>query len=143
MRSTYNKFLFIGEERSKTAIERGWTWEDGRLAAKQLFDCLLAIDIEVEPETCKFMNWFEEDYPRRKVIGIARQGYVPVAMGAKVHKAMTEAELFHLHIVHPAARGTIRKKENYTKHLKEKLINENKEWENPPICDRQTSNVVL
>lgn len=26
--------LFVGERRSETAVRQGWTWTDGRLAAK-------------------------------------------------------------------------------------------------------------
>lgn len=116
--NSYNKFLFIGEERSRTAKERGWRWEDGRLAAKQLFDCLKAIGIN--PHTCKYMNWFESEKPKEKIFGLSE--YRPVAMGNKVHEAMLKAGIPHIHIVHPAARGKIRKKENYTAHLREKLI---------------------
>jgi len=32
--------LFVGEKRSDTAKRMGVTWEDGRLATKQLFDAL-------------------------------------------------------------------------------------------------------
>ena len=55
--------LFIGEEKSPTAIRKGWSWEDGRLAAKQLFDGLKGAEdiIKVNPKECKFVNLFEED----------------------------------------------------------------------------------
>lgn len=106
--------LFIGEERSELVVKMGVTWEDGRLAAKQLFDALIAND--VDPATCKFINWFEDGEQKVRNYKGPR-----IALGRKVQDAMTKAGLDFIACVHPAARGTIRKKENYTAHIKEVL----------------------
>lgn len=63
------RLVFIGECRSLTAQRKGWTWKDGRLAAKPLF----------------------------------------------------EVGFRHIALVHPAARGRIRKRERYHAHVKERL----------------------
>lgn len=55
--------MFVGERRSQSAIRMGVHWEDGRLAAKQLFDALLALGID--PQRCEFVHWWEPDGRRR------------------------------------------------------------------------------
>ncbi len=109
------RILFVGEERSPTAIERGWTWESGRLAAKQLFDALSACDID--PARCRFANWFERGGPS----AVRRHRGPVVAMGQKVQKAMAAAGIEYIPIVHPAARGHIRAKARYAAHIAEAL----------------------
>ena len=44
-----------------------------------------------------------------------------VAMGAKVQKALRAEGINFIPIVHPAARGAIRKKERYIEHIREAL----------------------
>ncbi len=109
------KYLFVGEERSKLARKMNVTWRDGRLAAKQLFDALDAVHIKVKD--CEFCNWFEGGDKKAKRW---KEGEV-VAMGRKVQKAMTEAGIPYIPIVHPAARGKIRRKANYIRHIQERL----------------------
>ena len=105
--------LFVGEKKSPTALRRGWSWEDGHLAAKQLFDALSACG--VDPKTCKFANWFNT-----RTQAYIRQYPGPVfGMGTLVQRALTKAGVEHVPIVHPAARGRIRKKERYNQHIKE------------------------
>ncbi|RJQ27078.1 hypothetical protein C4577_02030 [Candidatus Parcubacteria bacterium] len=120
-------YLFIGERPSNKALQMGVNWEDGRLAAKQLFDALLANGID--PTQQVFINWFKHlDGPFvakrgiKSTIGrIKNVGYQPVALGRRVSKAMTEAQIDHLFMIHPAARGKIRKKSRYIKHVRKVL----------------------
>lgn len=113
-------FLFIGERRSDLAVRMGVTWEDGRLAAKQLFDGLTANGIDPKKH-CEFINYFEwTDMPQRLNWWINRK-YELVAMGRKVEAELLKHAIKHIAIVHPASRGTIRKKANYIAHIKEKL----------------------
>jgi len=109
------RILFVGEERSPTAVARGWTWESGRLAAKQLFDALAVCG--VDPAGCRFTNWFERGGPTT----VRRHRGPIVAMGQKVQKAMAAAGIEHIPIVHPAARGRIRAKDRYAAHIAEAL----------------------
>lgn len=106
--------LFVGEKRSKTAIKRGWTWQDGRLAAKQLFD---AFDhVGFDRSRAKFCNLFEPG-GRARVISALLTGQPIVAMGRKVHDELSKWSIFHWEIVHPAARGAIRDKRLYAEHM--------------------------
>ena len=98
-----NDILFVGEERSELAIKMGVTWSDGRLAAKQLFDALIAN--RIDPKECDFTNWFERG-GKSKVNSYT--GTI-VAMGRKVEKELLSRGINHLFIYHPATRGTIRK----------------------------------
>jgi hypothetical protein len=123
-----NKYLFIGEDRSELAIKMNVRWEDERLAAKQLFDALNLIG--VQKDNCRFMNLFE---PLRQqgilheshsfwITAMSLNGYKPVAMGNKVSNELAKMNITHIKITHPAARGKIRLKSAYAKHLKEMLL---------------------
>ena len=116
------QILFIGEEKSPTAIRKGWRWEDGRLAAKQLFDGLKGAEdiIKVNPKECKFVNLFEDE-GKRLVKSKSLYKYVVIALGDKVSKGLDNHAIKHYRMVHPAARGKIRKKENYINHTREVL----------------------
>lgn len=110
--------LFVGERRSPAAVRMGVRWQDGRLAAKQLFDALRAAGFD--PERCEFVNWWERGSHQRVGEHIRRGGLV-VAMGRKVQRALKKTGVAHLGIVHPAARGAIRKKERYSEHIRDVL----------------------
>jgi hypothetical protein len=122
------KFCFVGEKPSKTALERGWTWRHGRLAAKQLFDALKTACIV--PEDQLYLNLFQSRRdgsfrlnPRilerlRKVSGWC----TVVAMGKLVSDRLAAASIRHVAIVHPAARGRIRAKDRYATHVRERLV---------------------
>lgn len=107
-------FLFVGEERSPTAIEKGWTWKDRRLAAAHLSKATDALGIPWDSLT--FLNVFEDDIEHiRSFKGII------VAMGRKVERELKKHQIPHEYIHHPAARGKIRIIENYKSHVKEQL----------------------
>lgn len=120
------KLLFIGECRSLTAIRNKWTWEDGRLAAKPLFEALLAMG--VDPKLHTYTNlWLDTSPPciaNNKWAWLGRMrddGHVLVALGKKVSDKLTEHGVDHVALVHPAARGKIRKRERYHAHVEQKL----------------------
>jgi len=116
------QFLFVGERRSKLAESMGVTWESGRLAAKQLLDALNACGIEFKD--CSFENWFD---PYNHNYGNFREWVkelgnpTVVAMGKKVQNAMRKEGIDFIPIIHPAARGAIRKKERYTEHIRKSM----------------------
>ncbi len=118
-----NSFVFIGERPSNKALKMGVSWEDGRLAAKQLFDALRANGIE--PEKQVYINWFEtslgpfipKTYIENSVMRLLLCGNTLVAMGKRVAKELEVNGIPHLVIVHPAARGKIRKKNRYANHV--------------------------
>ena len=114
-----SSFVFVGEQRSELAKTLGYTWSDGRLAGRQLFDALLAC--EIDPDCQHYTNYFENGGPYIVDYWRAR-GVIVVAMGQKVHAALEERGIKHLTIVHPAARGSIRLKKNYAAHVEDVLL---------------------
>jgi hypothetical protein len=106
--------LFVGERRSEKAKTLGLRWENGGLAAKPLFEALEAIGIK--PQECRFTNWFEGG----KTVTRKHRGII-VAMGNKVQNALTAEGIAFISIVHPAARGLIRRRDRYLAHVAERL----------------------
>lgn len=110
------KFLFVGEEPSQRAIDLDKGWYDGALAGKQLFDALIANNID--PLEQRFCNLFSDGLD----VVMTLKGRRPiVAMGKKVQAEFDRLEIPHIKLTHPAARGKIRKKERYIEHVKEQL----------------------
>ncbi|HIJ11754.1 TPA: hypothetical protein HA278_06865 [Candidatus Woesearchaeota archaeon] len=111
------KILFVGEKRSKTAIRMNVTWEDKRLASKQLFDAFESIGIDTDE--FQFCNVFE---PSIIMIDEAVEENIPiVGMGNIAQVVLNKMGVPHTPMIHPAARGNIRKKQNYTEHVKNVL----------------------
>ena len=109
--------IFVGEEPSPTAIRMKVKWEDGRLAAKQLFDAFSANGFD--HSDIRFINLFHNKRPLTSVLKMLESSKVPVvAMGNRVQKSLKQHGVNHIAMVHPAARGSIRKKENYAEHVK-------------------------
>lgn len=128
---TPERFLFVGEKPSVLAHTRRVTWADGRLAAKQLFDALDAAGIE--RAACTFVNLFGDspDAIDRGVTPTARRRagklrrmaaeHRIVALGRRVAAALRELNVTHTEMVHPAARGLIRRKDAYAEHVRTAL----------------------
>ena len=110
--------LFVGEKRSKLAVKLGLRWEDGGLAAKPLFEALRACGIE--PTEHKFINWFEPDNPKI-IMKEYMSGERIVALGKKVQIAMMIEGIEFISLIHPAARGKIRRRDRYIAHVKQQL----------------------
>jgi hypothetical protein len=130
---TKKNFLFIGECRSATAQARNWTWRDGRLAAKPLFEALEAMGLD--PANQEFVNLWH-DRPHRVsagwkpmlnegvISGLHVTTWIKVALGKRVSAMLTKLSIDHIAIVHPAARGRIRLRRRYIKHVSDKLGHE-------------------
>ena len=119
------KYLFVGVCPSETASARGWTWRHGRLAAVPLFDALRCLGIE--PLEQRFTNLFTpagevKRWAPLRIRQWAYEGYTVVALGQPVSKALAERGIEHIQLIHPAARGKIRKRERYREHVRERLI---------------------
>jgi hypothetical protein len=112
------KILFVGERRSRTARRMKVRWEDGRLAAKQLFDAFDACGFP--QHRAAFVNLFE---PRGLALVCAAHhlGVPVIAMGRKVQRELTKRDMRFVPMVHPAARGAIRRKACYAQHVQEQL----------------------
>lgn len=125
------RFLFVGERPSHQAARIGATWENGKLAAKQLHDALRALNID--PAGQRYVNLWtvpgtgptDEPVSAAALVELeqaTRDGYTVIGMGQLVSRALSEHGIPHLLIVHPAARGAIRKKERYTAHVRSILL---------------------
>lgn len=122
------KYIFVGERPSPRAVSLGITWKDGGLAGKQLFDALAANNIDSSQQ--RFDNIFVSVctgpetvcYKAIRRIRKASKQRKVIAMGKKAEKVLTRYGIPCIMIIHPAARGRIRKKERYIAHVKEKLF---------------------
>ena len=120
------RFLFVGERQSLQAARIGATWENGGLAAKQLHDALRALNID--PQQQRYINLWTvpgigpTDEPVSplalwEIEQAVAAGYTVIGMGQLVSRALTRHGITHLLLIHPAARGAIRKKERYAAHV--------------------------
>lgn len=128
------RFLFVGERRSTRAQQMGVYWESGRLAAKTLHDSLRALGLD--PQRQVYLNLYEDAPASAPLVlkagvlsllrkwsmrGPRRNRVTIVAMGRHVQRELTRAEIPHLALTHPAARGAIRRTERYQAHVAEVL----------------------
>lgn len=125
-------FMFVGEEKSSLARKMRVSWGDGRLAAKQLFDGLRACNIDPAIQT--FRNWFDLRQ-RKDVLAVAKTGTTIIAMGKRVQAELSARGIEHIALIHPAARGAIRKKERYIAHVCQVMAEAHKEWHKPVVTD--------
>jgi len=117
------KYLFVGEKRSRKARQMKVTWESGKLAAKTLQKALSFSGISLDD--CGFINILQENLEfnlisntnLRKIKSHVNKGVKIIAMGKLVQRHLANKNIPHISIVHPAARGKIRKTELYNQHL--------------------------
>ena len=115
--------LFVGEQRSAKAIQMRVTWKDRRLASKQLHDAFDALNIDYSKFT--FCNALEAN---ATMISHAATNDIPiVGMGRIAQGVLGRMGVAHHPMTHPAARGSIRKKEAYAAHVRNVLNKINKE----------------
>jgi hypothetical protein len=118
-------YVFVGERRSPTAIHMGVTWADGRLCAKNLHEALRAVGIE--PNEHVFVNAFDDEgrLDARSLLAAAaailREDVTVVALGQKAARELARMSIPHVLLIHPAARGSIRKRERYQQHVADVL----------------------
>lgn len=133
-------FFFVGECRSPTAKKKGWTWKDGRLAAKPLFEALAAM--KIDPGAHIFINLWTDDAIKpvipwqrlERIRAAADAGVIVVALGKRVSTELAKRTIDHVALVHPAARGKIRKRERYINHVKERLTSRRRAAIQCPEC---------
>jgi hypothetical protein len=119
------RYLFIGEKRSATAIRLGVTWVDGRLCAKNLHAALRLL--EIDPSACEYGNAFEDDGSSHLLDLVrarvhANHGGQVVALGQKAARELSRIGIPHRTLIHPAARGAIRRTERYQAHVRAILL---------------------
>ena len=115
--------IFVGERRSRRARVLAVTLSDGRLAGRTLHDALRACGLD--PTSVGYLNIFQDgddgfdlDMTALAEVGnLAAAGAPIVALGQRVHRALARAQVLHLQLVHPAARGSIRARLCYQAHV--------------------------
>lgn len=111
--------LFVGERRSQTAKRRDWRWEDGHLAAKQLFDACRTAGFDPSKQA-KFVN--VHDRGGKRTITNWDGSQPIIAMGKAAQAKLGEwGVTYWVPMVHPAARGAIRGKKEYAKEVRRAL----------------------
>ena len=118
------RYLFVGERPSPLAARKGWRWTDGRVCARTLYRALAAADIA--PAKVHFVNlWTVPGLGRptgapnlEAVQSKADEGVVVIALGRLVERTLRRAGTPHRYMIHPAARGTMRKQERYIAHVR-------------------------
>lgn len=126
VQTTMRQFLFVGEKPSDKALELGATWRKGGQCATTLHSVLHRLGIHMRE--VRFTNLFTRtpdnadgvirSYTVSRIRRRAREGFVIVGMGQLVHTALCALGINHRHIVHPAARGVIRRKDTYVEHVR-------------------------
>jgi hypothetical protein len=104
----------------------GVSWEDGRLAARTLHAARRAAGLD--PARQRSLDLFADDpadggpdparlaLPRHRTAR-ARPRAAVVALGRRVQRALAEAGIPHRALIHPAARGAIRRRDRYRAHV--------------------------
>lgn len=113
-------FLFVGERRSQMAVRRGYSWPDQRLSGRTLAEALAACSIALEQYTCINVYTDEGVLDRQALVSIRTlhaAGWIVIGLGRVVQRALTVAGIPHHAMIHPAARGRIRKREAYQQHV--------------------------
>jgi hypothetical protein len=112
--------VFVGEKRSKRAIELRVTWEDGALASKTLHRALSRIGLT---DRIIFANlWGDHGYIDLETIELlrlsVRRRRTIVGLGRVVQARLRSLGIPHKKMIHPAARGAIRAQETYINYVK-------------------------
>jgi hypothetical protein len=114
--------VFVGERRSRRAIQLGVRWEHGHLCARTLHAALRASGLD--PAEQGYGNLYSDAEPpvlREAVLArfqaLAADGVQIIGLGRIVHRALERAGVAHRRLIHPAARGAIRARAAYHAHV--------------------------
>jgi len=115
------RLLFVGERPSKTAALKRWVWGDLHLSSKTLLEALAAC--QFPRERADFINVYcndgKIDLQSIEYIQNRRHSSIIIGMGKLAQRALTHHDIGHIEMIHPAARGRIRKRELYQEHVRQ------------------------
>ena len=113
------RLLFVGERPSKTAVLKRWIWGDFHLSSKTLLEALAAC--QFPREFADFINVYSDDgkidLQSIEYIQNRSHGSIVIGMGKLAQRALAHHGIGHIEMIHPAARGRIRKRELYQEHV--------------------------
>jgi hypothetical protein len=120
----------VGERPSPLAARKGWDWTSGRVCAKTLAEALDACGLPRSAWTV-YNPWAEPGLGRPRaapdlapVLAAAAAGVRIIALGRLASGALRAAQIPHTYMVHPAARGAIRRRARYHAHVASVLADE-------------------
>ena len=122
--------VFVGEKRSKRAIELDVTWEDAALASRTLHRALDRIGLR---DRIVFANLWTDDGDidlgtvELLRLSVQRRRTI-VGLGRVVGRRLRSLQIPHKQMIHPAARGAIRAKEIYINYVREILTSPASEY---------------
>lgn len=130
MSERFTGLIIVGERRSPTAVNHGWSWEqcqsgEPRLCAIKLWGALSLCGYD--PTNQIFLNAFHDDGRINEPVlemlrtGVVARGYSVIGMGKVVQEILSTSGVEHTPIVHPAARGIWKKPGIYEQHVKQAL----------------------
>ena len=120
----------MGERPSARAVALHATWQNGKLAGHTLRQTLLALALD--PDQQRYLNLWQSatstpQDPDDEAAAVAqirqlhRAGYRVIGMGRTVTRRLTQHGIAHRYLIHPAARGTIRRRDRYLDHARQVL----------------------
>lgn len=119
-------FIFVGENRSKTAQEKGYSWYECQRTGKPV-QCAIPLfraitNAGLNPREQIFFNLWDDEWRENEMVfeilkEFADSGEVIIGMGQKVQKKLKELGIPFRPMIHPAALGKIRKAELYDAHV--------------------------
>ena len=125
---TTPRYLFVGERPSQRAVQIGATWQNAKLAGRTLRDVLTTLGIDPNQQLYTNLytsatpsvdtDTFDEHQALNGIKTYLRQAYVVVGMGNIVSSRLAAAGVPHCQLVHPAARGAIRRRDRYVAHAR-------------------------
>lgn len=124
-------FVFVGERPSQLAWRIGATWQSAQLAGRTLHDALVAAGLDpAAQQYCNLWrgprpNRWDRAHERATILALrtyTAESYTVVGMGLRVQRCLNTYNVTHLALVHPAARGLIRKRERYHMHVRQVLL---------------------
>ena len=115
--------LFVGEKRSQRAIDLGYSWDDGRLAGCTLLAALEACGYSRTIRDFKIVNaYLDNGSENTQARDLARtlhgKGWLVIGMGHAAQHMLDVWRVPYRPMIHPAARGAIRKRERYHAHVR-------------------------
>lgn len=124
--STSGIFIFVGENRSKTAQDKGYSWQECQRTGHPV-QCAIPLFRAIkkagfDPNEQIFFNLWNDDgspadYVRNILKEMAEDGETIIGMGRKVQAELEKFSIPHKKMVHPAALGKIRKADLYDEHV--------------------------
>ena len=125
------RFIFVGENRSRTAIEKGYSWNECQKSNKPVLSAIRLFDAfnycGLNPNEQIILNLWNDNGELNSVVlerlnGYVGEGEIIIGMGKKVQAILDKFCIPHRKLIHPAARGKIARRTLYREHFSEIVL---------------------